>query len=52
MSSAPVLNGSIVAMLAITLMFEDDEQQAIGAEAEMASVSGGNDKAPRGKVEK
>jgi hypothetical protein len=55
MSSDTLLNGSIMAMIALALVFDDDEREAgraAGPEAEASSVSSGNDKAPRGKVEK
>jgi hypothetical protein len=54
MSSDTLLNGSVMAVIAIALVFDDDERQpgaAAGPEAEASLAPSGNNKAPRGEVE-
>jgi hypothetical protein len=54
MSSDTLLYGSIMAMIAIALVFDDDEPEpggASGPEAEVSSVRGGNYKVPPGEAE-
>jgi len=53
MSSDTLLNGSIMAVIAIALVFDDEREPggAAGPEAEASSAPSGNNKAPRGEVE-